>query len=77
MFPTPGLAFRAVIDLLPPLQLSGIRGLVKDDGTAIPNRWVGLRKTNRYVRQSFSPIFREYLETMDPWFGTLENFAMR
>ena len=50
------------------------KDLTKDDGTQIPRTWVGLRKKNEGVRESFSPVFLEYLEGLDAWFGLIENF---
>lgn len=48
--------------------------ITKDDGSRIPSSWVGLRRQNDYVRGTFSPRFQAYLEELDGWFDTLENF---
>jgi hypothetical protein len=48
--------------------------LRKEDGSPIPNRWVGLSKNNTFVRSSFSTEFQEYLKGLDDWFGQLNNF---
>ena len=50
------------------------KGLTQDDGSPIPNSWVGLRQKNTLVRGSFSPEFQEYLEGLNGWFGLLESF---
>lgn len=50
------------------------KNLTQDDGTEIPKIWVGLRQQNTFVRDSFSPEFREYLEGLSDWFDNLENF---
>ena len=50
------------------------KNLTKEDGSSIPNEWVGLRKKNKLVRDSFSPEFLEYLNGLDEWFDHLENF---
>ncbi len=50
------------------------KNLTKDDGSPIPNEWVGLRKMNKLVRDSFSPEFQEYLNGLDEWFDYQENF---
>lgn len=48
--------------------------LTKDNGSPIPNKWVGLRKKNKSVRDSFSPEFQEYLNGLDKWFDHQEKF---
>ena len=48
--------------------------VMKNDGLPIPNEWVGLRKTNTLVRDSFTPEFLEYLNEFDEWFVHLDNF---
>ncbi len=48
--------------------------LKKDDGSPIPNEWVGLRKKNRLVRKSFSPEFLGYLDGLDEWFDHHDDF---
>lgn len=50
------------------------KGLTKDDGTPIPKSWVGLRKGNKFVRKSLSPIFSKYLDGLEKWFENLEGF---
>lgn len=50
------------------------KGLKKNDGSSIPQSYVGLRKKNELIRGSFSPGFQEYLEGLDDWFNNLENF---
>lgn len=48
--------------------------LKKEDGSPIPNEWVGLRSKNTRVRKSFSPNFLGYLDGLVKWFDNLENF---
>jgi hypothetical protein len=48
------------------------KNIRKPDGSELANREVGLRKAR--IRQSFSAGFQEYLQTLDPWFGHLEDF---
>lgn len=48
--------------------------LRKDDGNEIPRNWIGLSKSNRFVRESFPKSFQNYLEGLDSWFGYLENY---
>jgi hypothetical protein len=50
------------------------KGITKDDGSPIPNGWVGLRKKNEFVRKSFSPEFQGYLIGLDEWFDHLSDF---
>jgi len=50
------------------------KSLAKNDGSPIPNSWVGLRAKNELVRDSFSPEFQEYLRGLNGWFDHLENF---
>jgi hypothetical protein len=50
------------------------RNVTQNDGSTIPNNWVGLTKGNRLVRCSLSPEFRKYLKSLDQWFSHLENF---
>ena len=49
------------------------KDLTTEDGSPIPNKWVGLRRENKCVRDSFSPGFLEYLNGLDEWFNNLEN----
>ena len=48
--------------------------LTKDDGSPIPHEWVGLRKKNKLIRNSFSAEFQEHLKGLDKWFDHQENF---
>ena len=48
--------------------------LVREDGSPIPNGWIGLGPKNSYVRQSLPPELGKYVASMDEWFGNLENF---
>ena len=50
------------------------RGLVKNDGSPIPDTWIGLRKQNECVLGSFSEPFQAYLDGCDLWFEYLANF---
>ncbi len=52
----------------------GEKNLKQNDGSPIPNSWVGLRRHNELVRGSFSPEFQEYLRGLNGWFDNLENF---
>lgn len=49
-------------------------GLTLDNGKPIPANHVGLRKTNKSVRRSLSPVFQSYLEGLEDWFDSLESF---
>jgi hypothetical protein len=48
--------------------------LKKEDGSPLPNQWIGLGPKNVYVRNSFSKEFRNHLTSMNSWFEHLENF---
>jgi hypothetical protein len=50
----------------------GERNITKPDGTELAQSQVGLRKQR--IRESFAAEFLAYLETLDAWFGHLENF---
>ena len=50
------------------------RDLRRDDGSPIPNSWVGLRQNNDFVCGSLSPEYQTYLEGLNQWNGNLENF---
>lgn len=50
------------------------KNIAKKDGSPIPNNWVGLRKKNKHVRASFSPEFLEYLNGLEEWFESQDNF---
>ncbi|MGH6841682.1 MAG: hypothetical protein ACREDV_06255 [Methylocella sp.] len=45
-----------------------------ENGSPIPNNWVGLAKDNRFVRSSLSTEFQQYLKGSDDWFDQLGNF---
>lgn len=48
---------------------------VRDDkGVPIKKEYIGLRKENKLVRNSFSQEFRTYLDTLTLWFNYLEKF---
>lgn len=46
----------------------------KDDGNDIPNKWVGLRKSNTFLRGKLSNEFQTLLKSFDPWFEYLESY---
>ncbi|MGC2224166.1 MAG: hypothetical protein WA624_18380 [Methylocella sp.] len=46
----------------------------KEDGSEIPNSWVGLSKNNTFVRGSLSTGFQEYVKGLDDWFDHLEEW---
>jgi hypothetical protein len=48
--------------------------LTQENGSPIPDMWVGLGKRNKFVRCSFSQEFQTYLSNLDNWFDNLENF---
>ncbi len=50
------------------------KNLTKANGSPIPPIWVGLRKKNELIRDSFSPTFSRYLKRLDGWFDNLEDF---
>jgi hypothetical protein len=45
-----------------------------ENGSPIPNSWVGLGKDNNFVRSSLSTEFQQYLKGLDDWFDYLGNF---
>lgn len=50
------------------------KNVTKEDGSPIPNEWVGLRKKNKLVCNSFSREFQDYLNGLNAWFDYQENF---
>jgi hypothetical protein len=46
----------------------------KEDGTELPDTWVGLRRTNRAVRAALPQKLREYVASMDAWFDMVDNY---
>ena len=48
--------------------------VTKADGSPLPRGWVGLRKSNKDVHDTFSKEFQEYIITIDDWFGQLVDF---
>ena len=50
------------------------RQIRKEDGTPIPNSWVGLGRDNAHVRDTLSENFQNYLVSIDGWFDNLENY---
>jgi hypothetical protein len=50
------------------------KGLTKEDGSALPNNWIGLGAKNKSVRESFSLSFQSYLKKIDPWFEGMVDF---
>lgn len=46
----------------------------KKNGSPISKGKVGLGKDKKFVRDTFSPEFREYLNGLDDWFDHVENF---
>ena len=48
--------------------------LTKEDGSPLPNNWIGLGSKNKLVRESFSPSFQTYLKSLDPWFEGMVDF---
>lgn len=46
----------------------------RDDGSQIPNSWIGLSKDHRTVRASLSPEFRQYLDELVGWLDHIEDF---
>jgi hypothetical protein len=50
------------------------QGLKKPNGAPLPEVFVGLRKRNTFVRESFSTEFKKYLSSLDAWFENLDNF---
>ena len=49
------------------------KGVTDQKGNPLPNKRVGFRKDNHIVLRSLSPPFREYLISLEPWLGHLEN----
>lgn len=50
------------------------QGLTRDDGSPIPNTWVGLGKGNDFVRGSLSPEFQDYINGLNAWFDVQGNY---
>jgi hypothetical protein len=50
------------------------KGLTKEDGSPLPNNWIGLSPNNKLVRESFSPSFETYLKSLNPWFEGMVDF---
>lgn len=50
------------------------KDLRQPSGAALPQSWVGLGPSYQTVRHSFSPAFRNYLETRRLWFDHLKGF---
>ena len=50
------------------------RHVVKIDGNELPDTWIGLKRSNTIVRESFSPQFKAYLEDIDGWFDAIEGY---
>lgn len=50
------------------------KAITKEDGSALPNYLVGLRKSNKVVRKSLPQAFQDYLAGMDEWFDALDDF---
>lgn len=50
------------------------RGVVQPNGAALPAGRVGLGAAYQNVRESFSPVFRGYLDGREPWFAHLKDF---
>ena len=50
------------------------KGVTEGNGQPLRNTKIGFRKKNKIVRESLPPAFRDYLETLEPWFEYLEDF---
>lgn len=50
------------------------RDLKQANGNALPEQWVGLRRTNRLVRESMPAVLRDYFAGLDGWFDALEGY---
>jgi len=50
------------------------KALRQENGSPVPQSWVGLGKNNKFVRRSFSIEFQGYFKQLKPWFEYLENF---
>lgn len=48
--------------------------ITKENGSPIPNGWIGLRRTNKFVRKSLSQGFQDYLDGLDGWFDLQDEF---
>lgn len=48
--------------------------LKRNDGSPIPNSWIGMGPNNIHVRKSMSKEFQKYLSSLNGWFKHLENF---
>ncbi|MBF0356385.1 MAG: hypothetical protein HQL43_14220 [Alphaproteobacteria bacterium] len=49
-------------------------GLKDNNLRPLRDQWVGLRRENSQIRESLTPDFRSYLESMDSWFDHLQNY---
>lgn len=50
------------------------KNITRENGKPLPDSWVGIRKSNKIVRQSFSSDFQAYLQSRDDWFDFLDDF---
>lgn len=50
------------------------RGITKPDGKELSRGMAGLGPKCQIVRRSLSPEFREYLESIQPWFDEISGF---
>ena len=50
------------------------RNVRQPNGNPLPEQWVGLRRTNRAVRNSMPGELREYFAGLDGWFDELEGY---
>lgn len=46
----------------------------QDDGSELPDTWIGLRRTNRRVRASLPQGLRDYVTGLDEWFDMVDNY---
>ena len=52
----------------------GIKGVTKENGSALHRNSIGLYKTHDHVRNSFSDDFRAYLEDTDEWLEYVKDY---
>lgn len=46
----------------------------QDDGSELPDTWIGLRRVNRRVRASLPQALRDYVASVDEWFDMVDNY---
>lgn len=50
------------------------KAVKQNDGSELPDTWVGLQRANRLVRASLPKALRGYVTGMDEWFDMVDNY---